>query len=193
MRSQRTLEFPANAIVVAACNCCPAPGPRTGLRLRAGPARPLPAPAERPARRPHRSRLPGGACGGGGARRRRSRTPGPLRRRARPRGGRTGASARAPARDQRPLQRRHGRPPSRAARCRSTVSCSAAPRRPEPHRPGANAGTTVCCASHARSPTSTGATLPRPATSTKRLPIGWTAGRRSPRDRRLHPVCGGAS
>ena len=88
MRGQRTLEFPANAIVVAACNRCPCARPAGPLRLRARPAVALPAPAERAARRPHRPRLPGRARSGGRACGRRARQLCLLDGRACPGGGR---------------------------------------------------------------------------------------------------------
>ena len=76
-RGQRTLDFPANAIVVAACNRCPCARPPDRCACTTRRARALPAPPERAARGPDRPRLPGGAVPARGARR-----PGPTTRRA---------------------------------------------------------------------------------------------------------------
>ncbi len=72
MRGQRTLEFPANAIVVGGLQPLPLRAAARPLHLHSDGTRALPAPAERPAARPDRPRVPGGAgagaaTGGGGA------------------------------------------------------------------------------------------------------------------------------
>ena len=64
MRGQRTLDFPANAMVVAACNRCPCARPPERCTCTAHRARALPATPQRPAARPHRPRVPGRAGAG---------------------------------------------------------------------------------------------------------------------------------
>ena len=90
------------------------------LQLHHDRARPLPAAAERPARGPHRSGLPGGARADRGAGGRAGRAPRALGRRACAGRGRPDAPARPPRRHGRSVQRRHGRSahPSRRFRSR---------------------------------------------------------------------------
>ena len=68
MRGQRTLEFPANAIVVGGLQPLPVRAAARQLQLHVGGAGPLPAAPERPAGRPDRPRLPGRARADRGAR-----------------------------------------------------------------------------------------------------------------------------
>ena len=91
MRGQRTLEFPANAILVAACNRCPCGRSAGPLPLRRRRARPLPAPAERAAARSLGPRLRGARRAAARAGGRRVR--GPVERRRARAGGCARASA----------------------------------------------------------------------------------------------------